>query len=187
MATVPGTAVKAPGGGAPLSIDAGSPLPHSAAFPTPLLPQMGFTPSPAHETDLLVYDIYSKVGFPLAALETQVRAIRIPHVSWAPSFLHMDGSPSVGINRLRVCALLKDSGDSTVLRVEQVSVTVLLPTPHRPPLTPAHTARAFDFLTPGPRKHSVGEPQGRIQCGFSGLYQIVLNCVNLYHTPLKNY
>ena len=129
--------VKAPGGGAPLSVGAGSPLPHTAAFNTATpQAQMTVTPKRREETDLLVFDVYAKVGFTLEDLETQVRAVRIPHVSWAPSFLHMDGSPSLGINRLRVCAVLKDSSETTVIQVEQVRHYFPHPPTRPPPLTP---------------------------------------------------
>lgn len=76
-------------------------------------------PKRTHETDLLVFDVYAKNITPLDFLETQVRAVVIPHVSWCEKFLRMENDPTTGVNRLRVSCLLKDSDETTMNKVEE--------------------------------------------------------------------
>ena len=77
-------------------------------------------PKRTFETDLLVFDVYPKsADVPLDFLETQVRAIALPHVSWCEKpFLRMENDPATGVNRLRVSCLLKDSDETSMNRVE---------------------------------------------------------------------
>ena len=79
-----------------------------------------FTPTlkRAHETDLLVYDVYAKGGVSLDALAQQIEVVRVPHVKIA-AVEKLENSPAEGVNRMRVTCVLKDSTEQSVLLVEE--------------------------------------------------------------------
>jgi len=72
-----------------------------------------------HETDFLSFEVYPMPAMSLEELELQIRAIKLPHVQWADSFVHQQNEPTKGISHLRCTCLLKDPADNTLGRVEE--------------------------------------------------------------------
>ena len=84
------------------------------------------TPKRVQETDLLVFDVYIKTSFTLAEVEAQVRACRIPAVTWAENFVALEDDPTKGVSRLRVTALLKGGDEKTTNIVEETLKNILV-------------------------------------------------------------